>query len=141
MAQAAGLRFNVNLMAMDYGTPSANVCVINESGDCDMVATSEQAAINLHNQFNIPYANIELTPMIGLNDTPGEYVTLTNATALAQWVSNQGLGGLHYWSFDRDTPCSGTSASWDCSGAVGSTELQTQPLQYLQSFASGLNLN
>jgi hypothetical protein len=72
------------------------------------------AAQNLHSYYGIPYANIELTPMIGGNDTQGETFTLADVTTMSNWVLQNGLVGVHFWSFDRDNDCAAGSSSPTC---------------------------
>jgi hypothetical protein len=103
----------VDLMTMDYGSPSDGVCVV-AGGACDMGQSALQAAYNLHDHWGIPYANIELTPMIGQNDASSEQFTLQNADTVAKFAIAQGLGGVHFWSYDRDTDCAQGSASATC---------------------------
>ncbi len=103
----------VNLMTMDYGAPSAGVCVVS-GGACQMGQSSLQAAYNLHDHWGIPYSAIELTPMIGQNDASSEQFTLQDADTVAHFAISQGLGGVHYWSYDRDTDCAAGSASATC---------------------------
>jgi len=103
----------VDLMTMDFGSASDGVCVVNGS-ICDMGQSALQAAYNLHDHWGVPYANIELTPMIGQNDASSEQFTLQNADTVAQFAISQGLGGVHYWSYDRDTDCAQGSASATC---------------------------
>ena len=45
----------VDLMTMDYGSPSAGVCVV-AGGSCDMGQSALQAAYNLHDDWGVPYA-------------------------------------------------------------------------------------
>jgi chitinase len=103
----------VDLMTMDYGSPSDGVCVVS-GGACDMGQSALQAAYNLHDHWGVPYSNIELTPMVGQNDASSEQFTLQNADTVAQFAIAQGLGGVHYWSYDRDTDCAAGSASATC---------------------------
>jgi hypothetical protein len=103
----------VNLMTMDYGSPSDGVCVV-VNGQCDMGQSALQAAYNLHDRYGVPYANIELTPMIGQNDASSEQLTLAEATVVAHFAITQGLAGVHYWSYDRDVDCAAGSASPTC---------------------------
>jgi chitinase len=103
----------VNLMTMDYGSPSDGVCVV-ANGECDMGQSALQAAYNLHDKYGVPYANIELTPMIGQNDASSEQFTLAEATLVAHFAVTQGLAGVHYWSYDRDVDCAAGSASPTC---------------------------
>jgi hypothetical protein len=73
-----------------------------------------QAAYNLHDKWGVPYANLELTPMIGGNDVAGEQFTLADADAIAAFAIAHSLAGVHYWSYDRDTDCPAGSASPTC---------------------------
>jgi hypothetical protein len=110
----------VNLMTMDYGSPSPGVCVV-AGGVCDMGQSAIQAAYNLHDKWGVPYSNIELTPMIGGNDVQSEQFTLANADTITAFAIAQQLAGIHYWSYDRDTDCPPGSASPICNslGAAG----------------------
>jgi hypothetical protein len=103
----------VNLMVMDYGDASPARCVVVE-GRCDMGASAEQAALNLHRRFGVPLSRIELTPMIGVNDVVANVFTLADASRVARFVRERGLGGLHWWSLDRDRPCPGGAVASDC---------------------------
>jgi chitinase len=93
-----------NLMVMDYGPGEARFCVVRD-GVCDMGRSALQAARNVHARYKIPYAQMELTPMIGVNDVVSNVFTLDDARMLAGAVRSLKLGGLHFWSLDRDTPC------------------------------------
>jgi hypothetical protein len=73
-----------------------------------------QAAYNLHDHWAVPWGNIELTPMIGGNDTAGESFTLQDADEVAAFAIAKGLGGVHYWSYDRDVDCAPGYASPTC---------------------------
>jgi chitinase len=99
---------------MDYGAPGAGVCVV-AGGACQMGQSAMQAAYNLHDRWGVPYANIELTPMIGQNDQSGEEFTLADVDTVSAFVLQMGLAGVHYWSYDRDVDCPAGSASSTCS--------------------------
>ena len=102
-AREHGLKFDVNLMTMNFGLSS---CIKRkDSNECNMAASSIAAAKSLHKQYNIPFNRIALTPMIGENDVANHITTHKDITKIADFAKNQGLAGLHYWSFDRDTPC------------------------------------
>ena len=103
-----------------------------------MNLSAQQAAKNLSKYYNIPLSNIELTPMIGVNDTVTNLVSLANATSIASWSKANGLAGLHYWSFDRDASCINAYATTTCSSSVNGVPMQTSALQYLSAFANGL---
>jgi chitinase len=108
----------IDLMTMDYGSPSAGVCVV-AGAKCDMGQSALQAAYNLHDHWNVPWTNIELTPMIGGNDVAGEAFTLEDADAVAAFAIAKGLAGVHYWSYDRDNDCPAGSASPTCNSLGG----------------------
>lgn len=114
-----GLReFTFNLMVMDYGPGTSATCVMNKTGVCDMGKSAVQAARNVRAKYGLPYAQIELTAMIGVNDVMSNVFTVADARLVAAAVKKMKLAGLHYWSLDRDTPCmekvAGASAL--CSG-------------------------
>lgn len=94
----------INLMVMNYGPATAANCVVRE-GRCDMAASAGQAVRNLHKRYGIPKAQIEVTAMLGVNDVVENVFTPADATALARMVRQEQLGGLHFWSLDRDGPC------------------------------------
>jgi hypothetical protein len=108
----------LNLMVMDYGVPDLKFCVVKAGGSCDMGGSAAQAARNVNARYGVPFANIELTPMIGENDVPNNTFTVADAALVADAVKSLHLAGLHYWSLDRDRPCPApvTGASPLCSG-------------------------
>lgn len=103
----------VNLMVMDYGSAGPGVCVVN-NGVCDMGQSAIQAAYNLHDVWGVPYANIELTPMIGGNDVASEQFTLKDVDTMSTFAISKRLAGVHYWSYDRDVDCAAGAASPIC---------------------------
>lgn len=131
-ADAAGLKdYYVNLMTMDYGSASNNVCVLNEQGLCNMGASAIQAAKNFKlTHPNIPENRIEITPLIGINDIPDEIFTLEDAAAVSAYAHEHHLGGLHYWSFDRDSSCVGEGQITTlCNG------YSTNSLEFMRAFS------
>jgi hypothetical protein len=108
----------VNLMTMDYGSPSAGVCVVS-GGLCQMGQSAIQAAFNLRDHWGIPFSNIEITPMIGGNDVQSEVFGLGDVDTISNFAKANGLAGVHYWSYDRDTDCPAGSASPICNSMGG----------------------
>lgn len=103
--RASGIKdYVLNLMTMDYGPASSKVCVL-RGARCDMGASALQAARNVHAKYGVPFAQIELTPMIGVNDVVENVFTVEDAATVARGVRELGLAGLHFWSLDRDLPC------------------------------------
>jgi hypothetical protein len=47
--------------------------------------------------------------MIGHNDVADNVFMLDDARRLAAFARDEGLGGLHFWSLNRDTPCGGAA--------------------------------
>jgi hypothetical protein len=112
--------YTINLMTMDYGSTSASNCTV-VSGACEMGQSAVAAAQNLHSYYGIPYSNIELTPMIGGNDTQGETFTIADVSTVSSFVLSNKLAGVHFWSLDRDVDCAPGSSSPTCNsyGAAG----------------------
>lgn len=122
----AGLRdYTFNLMVMDYGPGKKGNCVVRD-GVCDMGRSAIQAARNVNARYKIPFAQIELTAMIGVNDVVDNVFSIDDARMVAGAVRAMKLAGLHFWSLDRDTPCSvptaGASATCSTMGDVASGE-------------------
>ena len=75
--------------------------------------------------------------MIGINDDTTEVFTADNAKTLAAEAKAKGLGGLHWWSFDRDTPvipgqsCSNTYANPMCNGTPDANQQQPVAVEIL----------
>jgi chitinase len=127
-------QYTINLMAMDYGPPSAGNCVVTERA-CDMGRSALQAVENLHALHGVAHGQIELTAMVGVNDVAANDFTVADADVIARYARRQGLAGLHFWALDRDTPCAGpaSGARPDCSG------LQQVPVRgFSRAFEEGL---
>jgi chitodextrinase len=124
----------INLMTMDFGAASSGVCVV-VSGSCEMAQSAEQAVKNLEHTYGIAASKIAVTPMIGLNDNTSETFTVADVDTLTSYVKSNGLAGLHFWSFDRDTPCASATgfASPTCNSVSGTTALE-----YTKRFLSNL---
>ncbi|WP_229870004.1 polysaccharide lyase family 7 protein [Streptomyces flaveolus] len=127
-AEKAGLRVSlVNIMTMDYG-----------SAVDDMGQAAIDAATALHGQLGQIWparSEQELwamqgnTPMIGVNDTPGETFTTEDATRLADFAVGKGIQQLAFWAVGRDKACpQAGQLSEDCSGT------EQQPYQFLKTF-------
>ncbi|MBB3228896.1 hypothetical protein FHW69_003544 [Luteibacter sp. Sphag1AF] len=134
--KAGGLsNYIINLMVMDYGSGSSAICVV-ANGTCDMGQSAIQAAKNLQHTYGIPYTQIELTPMIGVNDVSANVFKLADVDTMTAWAVANKLAGIHFWSLDRDTPCGGsgqTTASPTCNSMPGTT-----PVQYTKRFLNDL---
>jgi len=113
----------INLMTMDYGSASSSVCVVS-AGSCQMAQSAIQAVKNLEHTYGIPADKIAVTPMIGMNDATSEIFTVADVNTLSSYVVSNSLAGLHFWSLDRDTPCSDTYASPTCNSIPSTTALQ-----------------
>lgn len=109
--------YTINLMVMDYGSPGAGVCVVTNN-HCNMGQTAIQAAKNLNTKYGVPYNHIELTPMIGVNDVSDELFSLADTDTMVAWAVSNQLAGVHFWSVDRDTPCTQATASSTCSSVA-----------------------
>jgi hypothetical protein len=125
-------KYVINLMTMDFGSASSSVCVV-VSGSCEMAQSSIQAVKNLEHTYGIAASKIAVTPMIGMNDNTAETFTIADVSTLSSYAVSNGLAGVHFWSFDRDTPCSQSYASATCNSIPS-----TSALQYTKAFISDL---
>ena len=108
---AAGVDLaGVNVMTMNYSE--------SRSAGQSMVDASEEAARAAHGQVRELWAaagqelseeqawnRLGLTPMIGVNDVPGEVVDLEAAAQLNEFAREQGVGRMSFWSLNRDRTC------------------------------------
>ncbi len=116
--RARGLTgYTINLMVMDYGPPQASNCVV-ANGVCDMGQSGIQAAENLNALHGVAFSQIELTPMLGVNDVGQNDLLAGDAKVIARYARERGLAGVRFWSLDRDQPCPRppSGASPRCSG-------------------------
>ena len=109
--------YTINLMVMDYGPPQASNCVV-ANGACDMGRSAIQAAENLNSLHGLAFSQIELTPMLGVNDVAQNDLLEGDARVIARYARDKGLAGVRFWSLDRDQPCPRppSGASPRCSG-------------------------
>jgi chitinase len=116
----------IDLMTMDYGKTNPSNCVVVKH-KCEMGKSAVQAANDLNSQFGVPYGNIEITPMIGGNDVRTETFTISDVAIVSSFVEQQGIAGVHFWSFDRDRDCPPGRAKSTCNsygqgGTLGFTD-------------------
>jgi hypothetical protein len=112
---AGGRPAVINLLAMDYGTAAARG---------GMGAEAIRALRAAHRQLMAVggglsrWSALGVTVMVGVNDSPGEVLTLAEAQAVARFARERGLGLTSIWSLARDNPCGGSPAGADptCSG-------------------------
>ena len=125
----------VNVMAMDYGTANAGNCTLNSSGKCDMAKSAIASAVSLHNYWGVPYSQIEITPMVGGNDSTDEIFSIADAATLSAWVKANGVSGIHFWALDRDKDCAKGAAKDTCNsyGSAGTWG-------FTNAFIAGLGL-
>ncbi|MFG2226599.1 chitinase [Streptomyces sp. NPDC048644] len=99
-AKTAGVTLdNVNIMTMDYGQGTGT--------DMGAAAISASKATLAQMQSVDPsytYANLGITPMIGVNDD-GSTFSLADAASVASWAASNGVGRMSHWSVSRDQAC------------------------------------
>ncbi len=113
---AAGVRLDVvNLLAMDYGTAQAR----GRMGTAAILAlrTAHRQLSNAGSGL-FGWRSLGVTVMVGVNDSPGEVLTLSDAEAVARFARSHAVGMTSIWSLARDNPCEGspTVAQPTCSG-------------------------
>jgi len=129
-AASAGVTVSmVNIMAMDYGTYY--------SGGKKMGDLAVSAAQSTFNQLKGVYpsktdaqlwAMIGITPMIGQNDEASEIFTPADATVVANFAKQKGIGLLSYWAAQRDRVGSGSKDDF--------SRANTRDYEYYQIFAT-----
>lgn len=101
----------VNLMTMDYGSPVPTGAMGPNAVAAASGALCQLKSLGLN-------ARVGITPMIGVNDTPGETFTLDDARVVLNYAlaNSNSVGLLAFWSVGRDNgSCSGTVSPL-CSG-------------------------
>jgi len=100
----------VNVMTMNYGQAAAS-----KNMGVNAISAIEGAQSQLKDLGM--KANLGITPMIGMNDAPGETFTAADAAAVLSYAQrNQNIALLAFWSVARDNgSCSGKVAP-TCSG-------------------------
>lgn len=114
-AAATGLKFQVNIMAMDYGgSQYAGAQAANAIAAGTALATFLKTVWTTKTEAQV-YGSIWICPMIGVNDVAAEIFNLNDAVKLRSWAVSKGLAGLTMWSVNRDKPCGGAYAQIGCS--------------------------
>lgn len=112
-AQKVGVKINiVNIMAMDYNQGNQNMATAAENAAKATLA--QMKSVN----SGYTFANLGITPMIGVNDD-GSTFSLANAKTVESWAKSNGVGRLAFWSITRDQSCgaaAAVAASPSCSG-------------------------
>jgi hypothetical protein len=109
-AQSVGARIDIiNIMTMDYGSSF-------DTSGADMGSYAIEAAQDTLSFAktvfpSMTFANIGVTPMIGINDDSAEDFTEADARSLVSFAQTNHLGRLSFWSVDRDQPCAGSATS------------------------------
>ncbi len=136
---AAGVELaGVNAMAMDFGP--------GQGADTDMAGTVERAlestraqveslwrAAGLPSDVDSSWGRLGATVMLGVNDLPGERLTVADARRLAGFASRHGIPRVSAWSLNRDSECGGAfprtgTLSANCSGVL------QRPLEFSRIF-------
>jgi chitinase len=106
--QTYGLKnYTFDPMAMDFanvGQANASFCVV-VGKVCEMGQSTNQAAMDIHTYWKVPYSNIEVCVLIGGNDSSDEVFTIADVATVSAFVKANGLAGVHYWEFNRDNDC------------------------------------
>jgi chitinase len=134
--------YTINLMTMDFtdsGQEDPSLCVMTSNRLCEMGKSTIAAAESLHNYWKVPYSQIELTPMIGGNDSHDETFTIADASTISTFAVQNKLGGIHFWSFERDRDCAPAKSDNDSSDTCNNYG-KAGTLGYTKAFLSDLGL-
>lgn len=137
-AKNAGLfDYGLNVMAMDYGAYYSHKSMGQYAIDA-LKATFLQLKTLYPNQSDAEiWARLEVTPMIGLNDTIPLNFSLEDVETLKTFAREKGLGMLSIWSLTRDKPCNYSYASPLCSSQNPITGQPNQSFNYEYSLSFG----
>jgi hypothetical protein len=113
----------LNLMTMDYylGTPT-------EMGAA-AISAAKRSLPELKKVWpHSTYANLGITPMIGVNDDASETFTLADAARVAAFARAHHVGRLAFWALGRDAQCATpeTTAQYNCSSVNQATLAYTK---------------
>lgn len=113
-AEAAGVRFGVNAMVMNYPFRGSWAQAMVDAVDA---TTAQLRAVRPAAGPSEVAATLGITLMIGRTDT-GPVTTLADARTVASAASARGLRDVRFWSLTRDNgDCPGAAtATFDCSG-------------------------
>ncbi len=133
-AALAGVNVSmVNLMTMDYCDSNCGISNMGKVATGSATATYAQ----LKNVFpgktgGELWAMIGITPMIGVNDDSSEVFSTNDASTVAGFARQNGLGLLSYWALQRDR--TGTGSKDDFSDT---TQINFQFLHLFQAAQTG----
>lgn len=128
----------VNVMAMDFGVPSAGkdmrkaiLSSVDATRD-QLSAVFGRAGARLNSSSL--WRKVGVTVMIGQNDVRGERVSVADAKAVAAYAADHGVGRVSTWSLNRDVQCGVTfpvigTLSNTCSG------VEQRPRQFTKTFS------
>ena len=103
-AKLKNINFNINILAMNY-SDKLNKNMFKYTEKASLNAFKFLKSIYSKKQESEIWSLIEITPMIGVNDIKTEIFTLDDAKKLNNFAINKKIGGIHYWSLERDKPC------------------------------------
>ena len=141
VTKAAGVRIDmVNMMAMSFGLGNINSMVVPATVGQAAVMGFRAAALQVGSLYPNKsqgqiYAMMGVTPMIGKNED-GSVFTLADAQTVASFASQNGVGLISYWSFQRDR-AQATSASYDLTSYSGVAQANYQYHNIFKSAGGG----
>jgi hypothetical protein len=125
-AKNAGVKIDiVNIMTMDFYAGTGT-----EMGQASIAAAQATLAQMKAVDSTYTYANLGITPMIGVNDDHSTF-TLADASTVTSWANSNGVGRLAFWSLGRDQGGCNGSVSPSCSG------VSQNPLDFTRAFMAG----
>ncbi len=132
-ATEKGIDFSVNIMAMDYGPSFTDKSMGDYAIDAATATVSQLQTLYPQQAPDVLWKKIEITPMIGINDTTPLKFTLADAQLLTTFASTHHINQLSMWSLNRDHTCADKWVSTDCSSA-DDEPFQTKDYEYTAIF-------
>ncbi len=127
----------VNVMAMDFGVPSAakdmRAAILDSATSSARQLAAVYAGAGTRLSTAQAWRKFGLTVMIGQNDTDGERVSIADAKAVEAFAAAHDVARVSIWSLNRDAQCGVTFAVTGTHSNVCSGVAQ-QPLQFSKIF-------
>jgi hypothetical protein len=125
-AKNAGIKIDiVNIMTMDFYQGTGV-----QMGQASIAAAQATLAQMKAVDSTYTYANLGITPMIGVNDDHSTF-TLADASTVTSWANSNGVARLAFWSLGRDQGGCNGAVSPSCSG------VSQNPLDFTRAFMAG----
>ncbi|GGP22417.1 carbohydrate-binding protein [Silvimonas iriomotensis] len=120
-AALAGVNVSVvNLMTMDYCDSNCGISNMGKAATGSATAAYNQLKSVFPGKTSSElWGMIGITPMIGVNDDPSEVFSTNDASTVAGFARQNGIGLLSYWALQRDRAGTGSKDDYSDTTQTG----------------------